>query len=81
MRVKFTCQYFVVFGFLKGTFFFSQKGEDALALLWGPWMISLYLAPVWKDWALGHLQALCQGGSWGQEVGALGASARTLLTD
>lgn len=44
-------------------------------------MMSLYLALVWKDWALGHLQALCQGGSWGQEVGALGASARTLLTD
>lgn len=28
-------------------------------------VMSLYLALVWKDWALGHLQALCQGGSWG----------------
>ncbi|KAM7335703.1 hypothetical protein ACRRTK_006180 [Alexandromys fortis] len=25
LRVKFTCQYFVVFGFLKGTFFFFSK--------------------------------------------------------
>lgn len=45
-------------------------------------VMSRYLALVWKDWALGHLRHCVRvGAGGGREVGALGASARTLLTN
>lgn len=77
LRVTFTWQYFVLFIFF-GRYLFSKKWE---CLLPGYEVagVCLYLAPVGRNWELGHLEALwweLEEGGW-----SLGAFARTLLTN